>query len=92
MDQIDKIDYMIKSLYIAKDEIEYARAYNLRKKSDESFGHDFYSGYGRTHRIPNGTTIRESLKMVGRMANQVANECTLTPYCDYVFKDWDENK
>ena len=87
MNQIDKIDYMIKSLNIAKDEIEYAQAYNLRKMTDESFGHDFYSGYGGTHRLPNGTTIRESLKMVGRIANQVANECTLTQYCDSIFKE-----
>ena len=92
MNQLDKIDYMIKSLYIAKDEIEYAQAYNLRKKTNESFGHDFYSGYGRLHRLPNGTVIRESLKMVGRMANQVANECILTPYCNYVFKDLGDDK
>lgn len=87
MDQLDKIDYMIKSLYVAKDEIEYARAYYLRKSTDKSFGNDFYSRYGRTHRLPNGTTIRESLKMVGRMANQIENECTLTSYCNSVFED-----
>lgn len=92
MDRLDKIDYMIKSLYIAKDEIEYAQAYNLQKTTDENFGRDFYSRYGRTHRPPCGTTIREALKMVGRMANQVANECILTSYCNQVFKDSEENK
>lgn len=85
MNQLEKIDYMIKSLYVAKDEIECAQAYNLRKKTDRNFGHDFYSGYGSTHRMPNGTIIRESLKMVGRMANQIANECILTPYCAQSF-------
>ena len=32
MDQLSKIDYMIKTLYLAKDEIEYAQKYNLKKK------------------------------------------------------------
>ena len=35
MDQLNKIDYMIKSLYLAKDEINYAQEYNLRKGNDE---------------------------------------------------------
>lgn len=87
MDQINKIDYMIKSLYLARDEIEYAQAYQLRKSTDESFNTDFYSGYGSDHRTPNGTIIRESLKMVARLANQLANECTLTPNCEKIFRE-----
>lgn len=86
MDQLNKIDYMIKSLYLAKDEIEYAQEYNLRKGNDETMGHDFYSGYGYSHRTPNGTIIRESLKMVSRIAAQVANECILTNYCSEIFR------
>lgn len=88
MDQLNKIDYMIKTLYLAKDEIKYAQGYNLQKENDEIMGCDFYSGYGYNHRTPNGTIIRESLKMVSRLAAQVANECTLTQYCDDIFKDF----
>jgi hypothetical protein len=79
MDQLNKIDYMIKTLYLAKDEIKYAQEYNLRKGNDETMGRDFYSGYG--------TIIRESLKMVSRIAAQVANECILTNCCDEVFRE-----
>jgi hypothetical protein len=87
MDQLNKIDYMIESLYLAKDEIKYAQEYNLRKENDETMGRDFYSNYGYNHRTPNGTIIRESLKMVSRIAVQVANECILTNYCDEVFRE-----
>lgn len=31
MNQIEKIDYMIKSLEVAKDEIEYAETWNNKK-------------------------------------------------------------
>lgn len=87
MDQLNKIDYMIESLYLAKDEIKYAQEYNLRKENDETMGSDFYSGYGYNHRTPNGTIIRESLRMVSRIAAQIANECILTNYCDEVFRE-----
>ena len=67
----EKIDYMIQCLELAKDEIAYAESYE----------------YNRSYnRLPNGTIIRENLKMVGRLANIVANEVTLTPYCEKVFK------
>lgn len=80
---------MIKTLYLAKDEIEYAQKYNLKKENDRTMGRDFYSysNFGYDHRMPNGTIIRESLKMVSRLAAQVANECTLNAYCDELFKD-----
>lgn len=64
MDQLNKIDYMIKSLYLAKDEIKYAQEYNLRKGNDETMGRDFYSGYGYNHRTPNGTIIRVILSIL----------------------------
>lgn len=38
-------------------------------------------------RNPNGTVIRESLKMVGRLANQVANECSLTLYNEKMWRN-----
>ena len=85
--QLEKIDYMIKSLQLAKDEVEYAQAYYLRKSTDKSFNEDFYDGFGEDHRVPNGTTIRESLRMVGCLANQLANECTLTSYCEKIFNE-----
>lgn len=86
MNQIDKIEYMIKSLEIAKDEIEYAENWESKKNNQ---GDDFYKnyGYGDKHRYPNGTIIRESLRMVGRMANQVANDVSLSPYCSELFKE-----
>lgn len=78
---------LVKSLYLAKDEIKYAQEYNLRKGNDETMGRDFYSSYVDNHRTPNGTIIRESLRMVSRLAAQVANECTLSVYCDEVFRE-----
>lgn len=82
MNQIEKIDYMIKSLEIAKDEIEYAQLYNQKKIEQ---GDNCY--YGLLHRSPNGTIMRESLRMVGKMANQIANDISLTPYCDTLFRE-----
>lgn len=85
MNQIDKIDYMIKSLEVTKDEIKYTETWKNKKnqQGDEFYS---YSGYGSNHRHPNGTIMRESLRMVGRMANQIANEISLTPYCSKLFK------
>ena len=81
---IDKIDYMIKSLQIAKEEIEYAQLWN-QQKAEQSDNFYYYSGYGSNHRFPNGTVVRESLKMVSRIANITAKEITLSQYCDKVF-------
>jgi len=79
----EKIDYMIQSLQLAKEEIEYAEEYFKR----ESGIKDFYNySYVRHGRIPNGTVIRESLKQVGRMANIVANDVVLSPYCHQLFR------
>lgn len=53
MTTVEQIDYMIQSLRVAKDEIEYAQEYELLldvKKYDDSI------------RTPNGTIIRESVK------------------------------
>ena len=74
----EQIDYMILSLQIAKDEIDYAEEYIKEEKKDE----DFYS-YGHmrySNRSPNGTLIRESLKMVSRVANLAAKKVTLSLY------------
>lgn len=78
MTNVEKIDYMIQSLQIAKEEISYAQRWAEKYKID--------TGHCWTERIPNGTIIRESLKMVGRMANIVANNVVLSPYSKDVFK------
>lgn len=81
-----KIDYMIQSLQLAKEEILYAKRY-LKKQDDEKdlFYQRGHMGYG--NRTPNGTIIRESLKQVGRMANIVANDVVLSPYCNCLFRE-----
>lgn len=59
--------------------LHYAEKYIKEKEKD---GDNFYAyGHlGQEARLPNGTIIRESLKMVGRMANIVANEVVLSNY------------
>lgn len=81
MTTVEQIDYMIQSLQIAKDEIEYAIEY--KKESNACM----YVWNSEEKRIPNGTIIREALKMVGRMANIVANNVCLSPYCSDLFKE-----
>lgn len=79
----EQIDYMIQSLQLAKSEIEYAEKYMDTKKKDN----DFYQyGHMGQERMPNGTVIRESLKMVGRLANITANNVTLSCYNESIFK------
>lgn len=86
MTTIEQIDYMIQSLKLAKDEIKYAEEY-MKTKGKE--GEDFYKwGHmGDSNRVPNGTIIRESLKMVGRMANIAANRVSLSCYNNQIFKE-----
>lgn len=86
MTTVEQIDYMIQSLRLAKDEIEYAEKYMKAKRKD---GDDFYNwGHmGKEDRFPNGTIIRESLKMVGRMANIAANNVSLSCYNEKIFKE-----
>ena len=86
MTTVEQIDYMIQSLKLAKDEIEYEEEY-MKIKGKE--GEDFYKwGHmGKEDRFPNGTIIRESLKMVGRLANVVANKVSLSCYNEQIFKE-----
>ena len=81
----EKIDYMIQSLQLAKEEITYTKTYKDKQKSDKDFYN--YGHMGHESRTPNGTIIRESLRMVGRMANIVANDVSLSPYCGKIFKE-----
>ena len=85
MTTVEQIDYMIQSLQVAKDEIEYAEKYMEEKNSDKEFYQ--YGHFGHDNRTPNGTVIRESLKMVGRMANIAASNVCLSPYNRRIFKE-----
>lgn len=85
MTTVEQINYMIQSLQVAKDEIEYAEKYINEKNSDREFYQ--YGHFGYDKRTPNGTVIRESLKMVGRMANIAANNVCLSPYNSCIFKE-----
>lgn len=71
----EKIDYMIQLLQLAKEKIECAEEYQYRLDEEKY-----------NLRTPNGTIIRECLKQVGRMANIVANDVALSPYCDRLFR------
>lgn len=79
----EQIDYMILSLQIAKDEIDYAEKYIKEEKKDEDFYSYGHMGY--SNRSPNGTLIRESFKMVSRVANITAKKVTLSPYNTELF-------
>ena len=81
----EQSDYMIQSLQLAKSEIEYAEKYMDTKKRDKDFYQWNHMGYNA--RQPNGTIIRESLKMVGRLANVTASNVTLSPYSEQIFKN-----
>lgn len=85
MTTVEQINYMIQSLQVAKDEIEYAEWCIKEKNTDKDFWNYGHSGYDK--RTPNGTIIRESLKMVGRMANIAANNVCLSPYNSCIFKN-----
>lgn len=80
-----KIDYMIHSLQLAKEEIAYTKEYMNKREKDDIFFQYGHMGYDS--RNPNGTIIRESLKQVGRMANIVANDVILSPYCSQLFRE-----
>ena len=84
MNQEEQIDYMIASLQLVKQEIIYAKKYNEQLKTDKDFWN--YGHFGYDHNQPNGTIIRESLRMVGRLANRVANEVCLSSYNKDIFR------
>ncbi len=84
MTELKKIDYMIASLQVVRDEAIYAE--NFKKMNDEDKNFYDCGHYQCYHREPNGTIIRESLKQVGRMAYVIAKDVILTPYCKEVFR------
>lgn len=70
----ERIDCMITILKMVKEEVDYAELYQK-------------DGMNYNGRFPSGTVIRESLKMVSRMANIIAKDVTLTPYCNEIYKN-----
>lgn len=79
MYDVDKIDYMINSLNLAKQEILYAQKYKEEIKNNPDIIY--------VKKNPNGTIIRESLNMVGRLAYQVSNNIALSAHNNKLFKD-----
>ena len=78
MDQKEKIKFMISSLQVALDELEYAEKYkklydNLKEEEEKRTREWNWYELG-AHRTPNGTLIREALKNVARLAPLVAHE------------------
>lgn len=70
--KLDLLELLIQNV---KEEVEYTKWYNEREmelKSNETTM-ELYSFY-ISNRNPNKTTIKESLKMIGRLGFQLAKE------------------
>lgn len=67
-----KIEYMIQTLQIALDELQYREEYKEKenKLEDGGYHHWFYN----QNRTPNLTLIHENLKSVGRYSRIVEKE------------------
>ena len=76
MDVKQKIDFMIMSLEIAKQELEYAESYLKNPPSNRN----------DNRRFPNATIIRENLKSVARIGAIVSKEIVLSPYCSELYR------
>lgn len=90
MDQKEKIKFMISSLQVALDELEYAENYKelydrLTEEGKKTGKWDWYKL--KKHRTPNGTLIRESLKNVARLAPLVAHEVVFVDGRIQVYRD-----
>lgn len=86
MNQKEKIKFMIGSLQVALDELEYAekykKMYDSKRISEKISGRcDF--GFYSENRTPNGTLIREALRNVSRLAPIVAKEIIVGSGCSY---------
>mgnify|MGYP000230658175 CR=1 FL=1 len=90
MDQKEKIKFMISSLQVALDELEYAENYKelYDRLIDEEKKTVKWNWYELgAHRTPNGTLIRESLKNVARLAPLVAHEVVFADGRIQVYRD-----
>ena len=61
------------------------KSMQIQKKTDKDLYQWNHMGYNVRH--PNGTIIRESLKMVGRLVNVTASKVALSSYSEELFKD-----
>ena len=90
MDQKEKIKFMISSLQVALDELEYAEKYeteyNRLNEEGKATGKWNWHELG-AYRTPNGTLIRETLKNVARLAPLVAHEVVFADGRIQVYRD-----
>ena len=68
---LDDIDCMIKTLYLAKRELGYAVVYESERNI---LNEDQWIGFIEDHQQPSGTIIREGLKQVSRVSRKLADE------------------
>lgn len=73
METTQKIEFMMASLQVALEELEYKEWYTTKCKEDKKNGGCIYN-FIPGNRIPNMTLVRENLKTVGRYSSIVAKE------------------
>lgn len=73
MSKLEKIDYMIQCLCIAKEELEYKMRYENERPSYSDSPGTFIS-FLQTHRNPKKALIRENLQNVARVARILVKE------------------
>lgn len=70
-DVLDDIDCMIRTLYLAKRELNYAEVYENER---DFLNEDQWIEFIKDHQQPSGTIIREGLKQVSRISRKLADE------------------
>lgn len=70
-DVLDDIDCMIRTLYLAKRELNYAEVYENER---DFLNEDQWIEFIKDHQQPSGTIIREGLKQVSRVSRKLADE------------------
>ena len=70
-DVLDDIDCMIKTLHLAKRELDYAEVYENER---DFLNEDQWIEFIKDHQQPSGTIIREGLKQVSRVSRKLADE------------------
>ena len=72
MTDLELIDYMIGTLKIVRNAIEYKNEYYTQQKNDPEFY--FYGHRGYDSKVPNKSLIKDSLANVGRLAFRLKNQ------------------
>lgn len=70
-DVLDDIDCMIRTLYLAKRELNYAEVYENER---DFLNEDQWIEFIKDHQQPSGTIIREGLKQVSRVSRKLVDE------------------